>query len=912
MAEATFNAGISGRNVVAAPHASHGGTNNFYFANDGASKPCKPFSTVPFRPDPDFVERPSIMAWLRDKCSQPASRAALVGLGGIGKSQLAVHFAHEIRQSSPNTYIFWVHTSNQVRFEEAYRSIAERLQLPRLSDPNVNVLQLVYDWLCTEENGKWLMVLDNADDADVFYPTPNSVTSTAQRPLASFLPQSSNGMILVTSRNQDVAERLTGSGRSVLSIKGMDEHQAQQLLRNKLQESYDEAAAPDLLEALEYMPLAITQAAAYILQRGPRMSTAVYLDEFRRSEKRKASLLSRNMGDLRRDPSASNSIVITWQMTFDKIRQERQSAADLLVFMSFFDPQGIPEWVLRSYQHEKKSECNANIQNSIQENQDDSSDDSENDSEYDNEDDDFDDDLDMLRLSSLVAVTTQEGVLKMHALVQFCTRLWLSSFDKTRTWKRKFLRVLSKNYPMATPENWAKCRQLDPHVEMVCDNKSKNKENAEDLAQLLTNAGVYQYHTGSYEVARRRLTWAVEIRQKALGAAHYDTLTSINDLAMILQQQGKYKEAEKMHRHVLNSRKKLLGEKNSATLISLTNLAITLNYQAKYKEAEQLSRQSVDGSETVLGKDHPLTLKLGNNLTVVLCAQKKYKEAEQLDRRLTISGERLLGEEHPDMLFFMGNLTVILQYQGKYEEAERMERQVLDSKKKVFGEEHPETLTSMGNLALGLQMQRRYDEAEQMQRQTLDIRKKSLGEEHPSTLTSMGNLALVLQMQGRYDEAEQMQRQTLDIRKKSLGEEHPDTLASMSNLAVVLRSRGRYEDAEQMDRHTLDIRKKVLGEEHPDTHIGMGNLAVVLQMQGRYEEAEQMQRHTLDIRKKVLGEEHLDTLLSMGNLAVVLQDQEKFEEAEQMQRHTLDIRKKVLGEEHLDTLLSMGNLAVVL
>lgn len=82
----TFHAGIAGHNVIAAPHATDGGTINFHFGDQapGPSVTPRPFSTVPFRPDPDFVERPDITAWLREQCSQPSSRAALVGLGGIG------------------------------------------------------------------------------------------------------------------------------------------------------------------------------------------------------------------------------------------------------------------------------------------------------------------------------------------------------------------------------------------------------------------------------------------------------------------------------------------------------------------------------------------------------------------------------------------------------------------------------------------------------------------------------------------------------------------------------------------------------------------------------------------------------------------------------------------------------------
>jgi tetratricopeptide (TPR) repeat protein len=99
---------------------------------------------VPFSRDPDFVDRP--------------------------ESQLAIQYSHQVRETSPQTWVFWVHGSTKARFEEAYRGIADRLELPGRHDPKVSVLQLVRDWLCDEANGPWTMILDNVDNVNVFYP----------------------------------------------------------------------------------------------------------------------------------------------------------------------------------------------------------------------------------------------------------------------------------------------------------------------------------------------------------------------------------------------------------------------------------------------------------------------------------------------------------------------------------------------------------------------------------------------------------------------------------------------------------------------------------------------------------------------------------------------------------------------
>lgn len=157
------------------------------------------------------------------------------------------------------------------RFEEAYRGIADRLELPRRNDPNVDVLRLVSNWLCDETHGRWMMILDNADDFEVFYPSRarqrDESLATAAAALATYLPQSRNGSILITSRSKDAAARLAGGYNNIKEVRAMDERQALHLFRNKLRSESNEEGAADLLRALDYIPLAITQAAAFINRR---------------------------------------------------------------------------------------------------------------------------------------------------------------------------------------------------------------------------------------------------------------------------------------------------------------------------------------------------------------------------------------------------------------------------------------------------------------------------------------------------------------------------------------------------------------------------------------------------------------------------------------------------------------------
>ncbi|KAF6810996.1 Kinesin light chain 5, partial [Colletotrichum plurivorum] len=309
-----------------------------------------PHFLVPFTSDPDFVNRPDIWTWIEERYAGPESRFALVGMGGFGKSQMAIQFSHRLHATSHKTSIFWVNASTKATFEESYRSIADVLALPHRHDPDVNVLALVQDWLQREDVSPWLMIVDNADDVELLFSETNG-QKDALVPTASYLPKIDNRKILVTSRSWDAAEKLVGKGKMIFRVPIMEEAQALHLLRKKLNHSDDEVAALRLVHTLGCIPLAVNQAAAYIYKRSQRRPLTIqsYLDELQKSEQRKGTLLRSDRGDVRRYDGVSNSVVLTWQLTFNQIKREQPRAADLLSLMSYFHAQNIPQYMLHGY-----------------------------------------------------------------------------------------------------------------------------------------------------------------------------------------------------------------------------------------------------------------------------------------------------------------------------------------------------------------------------------------------------------------------------------------------------------------------------------------------------------------------------------------------------------------------------------
>jgi len=367
--------------------------------------------------------------------------------------------------------VFWVHASNAARIEQSYQDIADQVKLASRNDPQADVFKLVHNWLRNEKNGKWLLVLDNADNvAALSLPASNDQKtrgdSARPRYYPSYLPQSKHGSVLVTSRTKSVALQLVEES-DIIPIDPMNDTNAQALLQKKLGEEVDKDSTAELAKALEFMPLALVQAAAYIRQRAPRCSVLQYLEAFYKSDRKRTSLLDYDGGRLRRDNEAKNSILITWQISFNYILEERQTAADLLSLMSFFDRQGIPEALLRNRSMTRNR--HGDVENGDAESKNSDSDDSQSEASDDSEseasvNDGFEEDILTLRNYSFIALTTDATTFDMHGLVQLATRKWLEVHGQLETWKEQYINNLCVAFPIGKHENWAQCQALFPHA----------------------------------------------------------------------------------------------------------------------------------------------------------------------------------------------------------------------------------------------------------------------------------------------------------------------------------------------------------------------------------------------------------------------------------------------------------------
>ncbi|VBB77139.1 Putative protein of unknown function [Podospora comata] len=674
-----------------------------YLPPERPETPPKPFATIPFSRDPDFVDRGDILEQIDRRCSEPAARVAFVGLGGIGKSQLAIEFAYRITEKQPDIWVFWVYAGTQARVEEGFRAIANTVKLAGRNQPKANIPQLVCAWLSNERNGRWIMILDSADDRDVFYP-PASSDARNEHVFADFLPQSRNGSLIITTRNRDLARRLISRTQNIIEVGPMAQTEALMLLEKKLGSFSCLDVATKLVQALDLIPLAISQAAAYIEARAPRSSPEKYLAEFHKGEGKKSRLLEYDVGDIRRYGGASNAIFRTWQISFNYIRSKRRSAADLLSLMSFFDRQGIPAWVLK--RHGITSGLQADGPPEGQDKDGDEESDygsgiiesDVNDDTDDDMDSEFEDDLAMLRDYCLIVVDGAGNNFEMHGLIQLSMRRWLEVFGEQEAFKQQYIDRLAASFPTGNYENWAICQSLFAHVQMALGYRpSENRE--ERWATVLYNGSWYAWSQGRYDVAQQMVDEARRAREKRLGKKDAATLDSMSLLALVLKDRGWWEKAEKLEVQVMETSKTKLGADHPDTLTSMANLASTYRNQGRWEEAEKLDMQVMETFKTKLGADHPSTLTS------------------------------------------MANLASTFWNQGRWEEAEKLEVQVMETSKTKLGADHPNTLTSIANLAYTWKSQGRHSDALALMKDCAQVRQRLLGAEHPGTLSSLAAVA---------------------------------------------------------------------------------------------------------------------------------------------------------------------------
>jgi tetratricopeptide (TPR) repeat protein len=828
-----------------------------------ARNPVEPLTfaihNLPFSPNPTFTGRD---AELKNLCEQlqKGGTVAVHGLGGVGKTQLAVEYAW--KHLSDFEAVLWVKADRPETLEASLSAFAYLLGLPEANEREQAIqIKAILGWLRAHE--RWLLIADNAD------------TELAARAVRDRFSPNLRGTVLVTSRLSRWPVNMPHLPLDLLLPKDAVSF----LLERVAKEGHnagDETAARSLANELGHLPLALEQAAAFIIEM--RWSFDKYREQLREA---RPELLNYQAEGGTRYPA---SIAKTWSITLDQLSP---LARTLLQIAAWYARGTIPRDVFLADQRvfsealdESFNVSPITIERVLGE----------------------------LDRFSLVRLTSE--TVSVHRLLQAVEQDSLGEGESKRC-----LAGACRLFNAFAPESpddvstWKTWLSLSQHAETLIEHTKRHSVDEKSVAFLANQFGVFLKTRGVYAEAEPLYKRALEIWEKALGPEHPEMATGLINLAALYRAQGRYAEAEPLYKQALEILVKALRPEHFKVATGIAGLAGLYHEQGRYAEAEPLFKRALEIRKKALPAEHPDVATSVNDLATLYDEQGRYAEAEPLYKLALEIQKKALPAEHPDMATNLNNLAELYHNQGRYAEAKPLYKQALEIREKALGPEHPKVATSLNNQAAFYCNQGQYAEAKPLFERALGIRIKALGPEHPNVAQSLNNLAALYYNQGQHAEAEPLYKRALKIREKVLGPEHPDVAQSLNNLAELYKTQDQYAEAEPLYKRALEIWQKALGSEHPEVATGLNNLAELYRAQGRYAEAEPLYKRALEIREKVLGPKHPVVATNLNNLALLYDDQGQYGNAEPPLRRVLEIWEEALGPEHPDVAESLDDLA---
>ncbi|HEX5198830.1 MAG TPA: FxSxx-COOH system tetratricopeptide repeat protein [Actinoplanes sp.] len=810
---------------------------------------------VPQR-NPDFTGREEFLETLHRELSERRQTAvlpqAIHGMGGVGKSQIAIEYVH--RHSQEFDLVWWIPAEETGQILTSLTKLAQRLKLDVSLEANAAV-PAVQEALSTGATGyrDWLLVFDNAED-----PTE----------ARKYFPTGGAGRILVTSRNPDW-ER----GTRALEVDVFTREESKTFLQNRNSDLSDEDANR-LAEALGDLPLAIEAASAW------RATTGMATDEYLRllSEKRL------ELFDVDPPPDYRLTVRAAWSMSLEKLAEQNLAALQLLQVCSFFAPEPISRNLFTgSSAADITPELDAmlrdtySIGRAIR---------------------------DILKLA-LAKYDHRNNTLQIHRLIRLVLADSMDAEQQKRM--RRGANTLLANADPNEPSRrsqWDRYGALRAHIE-ASDAVASDEPRVHDLVFSVVQ---YLYYFGDHKGSEALAEQSFAHRQADRGPADAHTLRLAKWLGWMYFVNGKYEAARELDKRTLDLYVESFGDEDEGTLDAMKVVAMDLRVIGDFDAALELDQRAVDTARRAFGADDPITLQGTNSLGVNLRFLGRFREAEKLDRDNYRRLVNVLGSDSDAATLSLYNLLIDKRESGDYVAARKEHEAAYSRSIEIFGKDAPATLRSARALSVARRKAGDHPGALKMSTETFDKYQRRYGDDYPDTIATAQNLAVDRRHDGDLQGARKLGEDTLERYLRLFGARHPYTLSARTNLAVVLRLDGELDTALAHDKESLSILRETLGPDHPVTLICATNYGSDLFAVGDVADAYEQDVDTLARSERALGAHHPTTLACSVNLALDLRALARVAEADRILSDTLASLRRALGERHPATLNALQNL----
>ncbi|MFE1840298.1 FxSxx-COOH system tetratricopeptide repeat protein [Streptomyces sviceus] len=804
-----------------------------------------------------FTGRGPLLERLRDHFTAGPTASVpsqvLYGLGGMGKTQTALEYAH--RYKSAYDVVWWMNAAQPGLIRSALADLAPYLELEEGEDVGSTAEAVLRALGQGRPFDRWLLVYDNAGS-----PTE----------LAGLLPEGPpGGHVLITSRDR---AWVNSAGRAEVEV--FTRAESVELL-HRFSPSLSAEDAEQIAHELGDLPLAVGQTATWLSE--SNMPVDRYLAQLR---DRPADTLDHTQLPPREYP---NSAARTWQISVDDLRRRDRAAAEMLEICSFFGPDPIPMRLLYGRAVTRALTMDA------------------------------DEPRDEMAIAQLLRLLNRYGLarsdqgsetLTVHRLVQAVIRDGVGGarWTELRGVVHAALADANPGNPESTAD-WDEYDELLPHLEpsrAAADPNPEVRKLIIDSVRYLWKRSLY---STAHDLAQRTLTrWS---RPDFPGGGLDDTHTLLlrTQLGNVLRSLGRLKEAHEVDLEVLEKFTAARGAEYPATLAAAGNVAADLRALGRYQEARELDRGTYDVALREFGEDHQRTLMYANNLGMSEYLAGDRRAALNLHRTAYERQRQNQGSMKPRTLNLANNYARDLRETGELQQALTLLETTTRLYQQLLGDGHSDTLRARKNLAVALRRDGRYAEARDIDQDIYNRYLQAHGADHYDTLAVACSLASDLAALGDTAHAlEDYAQRALGRYKDYLGAEHPVTLVCANNMSVYLRLLGRTSESLALSERTVEHLRTALGETHPYTYSCMLNHANDLVAVGQVQEAADVEARARRGLLAALGPDHYDVIGSASNLSLSLRALGREAEADALREDALARAKRTLGDDHPTTL----------